>query len=1070
MLKNFLKTHYSLVVFIVFIGVVIFVSVRNTNPVNVPSSSLQGQVLNTTEYITNGGFENTDTSSKPLSWSANGFTVDGSVAHTGTHSLKIVNANLIPYSQSAMQTIGTLPKGVYNIGMWVKMDGVASTVGSGLRINFNTGVYPNACVNGCKSSQIIKGASDWQYLQVQNVTITNDSPAYFVVEMYGDPNGTAWFDDASVMISNTGNTPPPTTTPTNNNPTTPTTTLPTTNIPPVSTPTPPVVVLPDSSLPQCSDGIDNDLDGKIDYPNDPGCSSASDMMEFNAPTPSAPINGLVAGGLMWYPMASLGPNLLLNSGFETLSSGKPANWSGSSAFLVDSSTVHGGASSYSMKDAPSFPYTESARQTLSLKKGSYRISGWIKTNLVDTTIHPCVRISVNAGSAGNGVGKCLNGVNDWTYVELKNVVINQDSSSVKFVLESWNEPAGQAWFDDMAIQEEYQSPMDVFMLYPNYKGFLFDDQSQTIKFDVKINPPAGTTLGDWKPEITLTDESSGSVVANQSYSSSADFTATLSGSSMTNGHTYLARFKLLRSSNSVALYEYPSYRISKVSGSVRNSIPISFNQNNQILFNGQPKFLLGVYDSGGGYSMSETTWENTLTSTKRLFELPVNFWFNYWLGNMPNSAAFPLMNVLQRHGISLVSNANCFSTSTYDDGWLKTFSDADIVARGQYPGFAGQYNMDECVSYLAPDMFTYYNKLRNLDPIGLSFGAGNTPNSMSYWRDTVDLLSMDPYALYGAEPASGYDYSLVANQTKITKDAVQNSRPVATVIQFFKFTSKGRWPTQAELRNMSYMAIAEGSDGLVYWSLGVGALAYICDGSDAAHSPSGSLSWCQAKVDNFNNLKAVTTELNSLQPALSSIDKNDLLSFSSNSSIHTRVKYAGGRGYLIASNNTNATVPVTFTWSTTPSLVSVYGENRNLTVSGNGFTDTFTPYQAHVYEISTGVISAPVPVDIPTPQPVSTPKNGDTTPIPPKPTKPIPSTSTQKYNLGTVTLQKGSAGDAVKELQRYLNDTSKAGLVLDGKFGTTTLSAVMKWQKSHGLLADGVVGEKTKALMYSLVQ
>jgi len=28
---------------------------------------------------------------------------------------------------------------------------------------------------------------------------------------------------------------------------------------------------PDSSLPQCSDGIDNDGDGKIDYPDDPGC-------------------------------------------------------------------------------------------------------------------------------------------------------------------------------------------------------------------------------------------------------------------------------------------------------------------------------------------------------------------------------------------------------------------------------------------------------------------------------------------------------------------------------------------------------------------------------------------------------------------------------------------------------------------------------------------------------------------------------------------------------------------------------------------------------------------------------
>jgi hypothetical protein len=34
---------------------------------------------------------------------------------------------------------------------------------------------------------------------------------------------------------------------------------------------------------QCSDGIDNDGDKKIDYPADPGCSSPTDNNEFNLP-------------------------------------------------------------------------------------------------------------------------------------------------------------------------------------------------------------------------------------------------------------------------------------------------------------------------------------------------------------------------------------------------------------------------------------------------------------------------------------------------------------------------------------------------------------------------------------------------------------------------------------------------------------------------------------------------------------------------------------------------------------------------------------------------------------------
>ena len=38
--------------------------------------------------------------------------------------------------------------------------------------------------------------------------------------------------------------------------------------------------------PQCSDSVDNDGDGKIDYPIDPGCFNADDDDEFNAPIPA----------------------------------------------------------------------------------------------------------------------------------------------------------------------------------------------------------------------------------------------------------------------------------------------------------------------------------------------------------------------------------------------------------------------------------------------------------------------------------------------------------------------------------------------------------------------------------------------------------------------------------------------------------------------------------------------------------------------------------------------------------------------------------------------------------------
>lgn len=72
---------------------------------------------------------------------------------------------------------------------------------------------------------------------------------------------------------------------------------------------------------------------------------------------------------------------------------------------------------------------------------------------------------------------------------------------------------------------------------------------------------------------------------------------------------------------------------------------------------------------------------------------------------------------------------------------------------------------------------------------------------------------------------------------------------------------------------------------------------------------------------------------------------------------------------------------------------------------------------------------------------------------------------TGNYNLGTSLLKNGSSGEAVRELQRFLNDTLNLGLVIDGKLGPKTIAVIKEWQKSKGLDSDGIVGPKTKALM-----
>ena len=54
-------------------------------------------------------------------------------------------------------------------------------------------------------------------------------------------------------------------------------------------------------------------------------------------------------------------------------------------------------------------------------------------------------------------------------------------------------------------------------------------------------------------------------------------------------------------------------------------------------------------------------------------------------------------------------------------------------------------------------------------------------------------------------------------------------------------------------------------------------------------------------------------------------------------------------------------------------------------------------------------------------------------------------------------LKKGSSGDDVRFVQRALH------LYEDGIFGPLTEEAVKEYQKTHGLVADGIVGDKTWA-------
>src|SRR5438105_11735947 len=78
-----------------------------------------------------------------------------------------------------------------------------------------------------------------------------------------------------------------------------------------------------------------------------------------------------------------------------------------------------------------------------------------------------------------------------------------------------------------------------------------------------------------------------------------------------------------------------------------------FDGQGRLLMHGTPRFMLGVYDSGGSYSPDPAHWEDQIfsqTGSRGLQGFPLNLYLNYFLGGMPINSTNALLDVLNTHG------------------------------------------------------------------------------------------------------------------------------------------------------------------------------------------------------------------------------------------------------------------------------------------------------------------------------------------------------------------------------------------------------------------------------------
>lgn len=602
-----------------------------------------------------------------------------------------------------------------------------------------------------------------------------------------------------------------------------------------------------------------------------------------------------AGGLQALPKQRIEPWPLANAGFEEEKTGW--KFGSSETFAIVQSNARSGSACLRFDAGAPSRYTPSVRQPLpDIQPGVYKLRFWLRTQNVvppergNGGLRVSFEYALDTGQLARAATKIYTGTTDWQLVELS-AFLPKDfkRNSVSVNVHRYGAPrSGEAWLDDFVLEQVRPPAVEAFLCYPNYRGFLAEDGPQRVRIWVKANE----TVPNESPEIVVAD------AAGEEVARVATDIRRLPGIVELDADNWaLGEYKV---QFSLGAYRHPPCVIQKISADQRRQLAVWFDTNNVLQLREEPTFPIGLYVTS---DYSETPESYINGHLQKMSEAPINFLINYWQGAAPTAACRAYLEAQRRFGINYLVTVNNFYPGHYGkgtpllnellpeaNGELTTQEQADrftakyAEALRTEPNFAGWYVMDERPFDQVPRHFHQNQVLREADPDHVTLAVSNKSRELASWRDTVDVLGMDPYPLINMK--QGRPLTLVADETRASVAATHGGRPVWMVLQFFQGWSVDRWPTEEELRIMSLMAVTEGARGLFYWSFGARALAWVKDPDE--------------KEKHWQGLVNVTKELKSLEPALLAPDAPEVVKNVSNAHVRWRAREADGKCYVFA--------------------------------------------------------------------------------------------------------------------------------------------------------------------------
>ncbi|MBR4675837.1 MAG: hypothetical protein IKP00_15365 [Victivallales bacterium] len=365
-----------------------------------------------------------------------------------------------------------------------------------------------------------------------------------------------------------------------------------------------------------------------------------------------------------------------------------------------------------------------------------------------------------------------------------------------------------------------------------------------------------------------------------------------------------------------------------------------------VLVDGTPFFPIGIY----AVCKREFNGNNLDKAVYDLKEAGFNLIHTY--GSRRDTNFKELVAAAEKYGMKMYVASRHGANSLNEEDYLK-----DIANEYRSPAAFAWYLADDTSGYVSPEKLRrLHSILRELDPYHITVQADGvgTPENSHYhdYVHSTDGYLPEIYPVRKSLPNEQSVPKVIQDMKVIQADLAAAGNPVKTIwpiIQYFEgWSGWDRFPTFAQLRAMSYLAIIHGGHGITWYTYG---------GFDKNHGITHT-------PEIWNNMKTVATELNALSEVFLTHSngktiaaqiqgkvKLDALGFDAISVLY---KQLGNKSFLICANSSEATITAKFDTKEagiSPDVAKVWFEDRTIKLQKGVFEDTFEPNGVHVYEL-----------------------------------------------------------------------------------------------------------------------